>query len=104
MNSHLSPVGQWAYDEYSEWSRLLAKNYSLGQLRARLAQVEHATEKAKGAHLRSIQNTTSMAGQSQRRAHSRNAMVGSYEESCALRDAIAIQESFPEHAQIGAAA
>lgn len=87
----------WAYEEYSEWSRLLAESKAdTDSLRRRLTKADRATERAKQSHLSAVMATTSMQGQSGRRARTRVSMVASYEEANALRDAIELRRLFPE--------
>lgn len=87
----------WGYEDYSAWARLLASSASDSkELQRRLVRAERATERAKEAHMRAVQRTTSMQGQSSRRAQTRSSMVASHEEANALRDALEIRRLFPE--------
>lgn len=89
----------WAYEEYSEWSRLLAQSSaSDAELACRLAKAEKATAKAKESHFNAVSRTSSMQGQSARRASTRTSMVASYEEANALRDALELRRVFPRQA------
>ena len=90
---------QWKYEEYSDWSRRLAKNYTRAELEAKLGKTEGAREGLANSHRRAVEKTTSMTSQSQRRAQSRNAMTGNYEENQALKNALEIHDNYPEKAK-----
>lgn len=83
---------------YSSWMKGLAKNYPKQQLESmyegKCKDVIHHAR----SHLRAIEATTSMLGQSARRAHARNNVAASGEYKIALSGAIEIHELFPEFA------
>ena len=83
---------------YSDWMKRLAAQYSKGELEARLPGKCADVARSTAAHLRAIDATTSMKGQSSRRAHTRNCAAAAGEELMAIRGAIEIHELFPEHA------
>lgn len=87
---------QWKYDEYSPWARLLAKTTTRRDLEKQHRKLAGESGRLKDSHHRAVMSTTSMAGQSQRRAHSRNAMVGNYEERMAVENALEIYRYYPE--------
>lgn len=84
---------------YSPWMKTLAANYSKGDLEKRLPNVSFSAKAAAKSHLRAIQATGSMSGNSARRAHSRNVVSALGEEAIAIRGAIEIHELFPEKAK-----
>ena len=89
---------QWKYEEYSDWSRRLAKDYTRAELEAKLGKTEGARRDLAESHKRAVEATTSMTSQSQRRAQSRNTMAGNYEENQALKNALEIHDNYPENA------
>jgi hypothetical protein len=68
----------------------------MSELSAQLAKALKKKEAAKTSHLRAIQSTSSMVGQSQRRASSRSTLTTLYAQCCALEDALQIHRQFPE--------
>lgn len=84
---------------YSEWMKALASANTRAVLVERLAQAKADSARNSAAHLRAIDATTSMSGQSQRRAQSRNAVAASCDLHIALAGAIEIHDLFPEHAK-----
>lgn len=54
---------------------------------------------ASESHLKAIQATGSMQGNSSRRAHARNVAAAAGETIIAIKGAIEIHELFPEHAK-----
>jgi hypothetical protein len=89
----------WAYEEYSEWARLLAKTTSVSDLEKTLKKLAKDSERLKASHLRAIHATSSMGGQSQRRAQSRSSLTANYQHRTAIEDALAIARAYPEHAR-----
>lgn len=92
---------QWKYEDYSNWSREMAKNYTRAELEKRLAKVDGQRGSLAASHLRAVEKTTSMTGNSQRRAQSRNAMVGNYEEYQAVKNALELYDFYPEKTKEG---
>jgi hypothetical protein len=84
------------YESYSDWSKLLAKQYDVDHLKTEFNKCEELTEVYSIQHLNAIKATTSMTSQSQRRAHSRNKVTGNYEKKMALKNAIEIHKYYPE--------
>lgn len=94
---------QWKYEEYSDWSRQLAKNYSRAELESRLRKLGGELERSTAAHLRAIERTSSMQSQSQARAQTGNVVRANGEERMALQNALEIYDNYPERTKEGAA-
>ena len=92
----------WKYDEYSDWSRQLAKDYTPEELTSMLHQTEYALKRAAKSHLSAIGRSVSMTGNSQHRAQSRNSVTGASARRTALKDALEIYQFYPEHTKLGA--
>lgn len=89
---------QICYDKhYSDWSKCLAKTYTLEELRKHLSKYESLSEKYSAAHLRAIQKTSSMHSNSSYRAQTGNNLRANTERINAFLGAINIYEKFPEH-------
>lgn len=84
---------------YSPWMKTLAQNYTKSELESRLAKVRSEAIPAAQSHLRAIQATASMSGNSSRRAHARNIISSIGDETIAVRGALEIHELFPERAK-----
>lgn len=82
------------YSDYSDWSRMLAKEYSEQELTKELSKLENNTEKLAMQHLSAIKRTTSMTSNSQSRAQARNVVTGNYEKKQAYRGALEIIKIF----------
>ena len=82
---------------YSPWMRRLALTHTRGELERQLGASSGEAARAGQSHLRAIQATGSMAGQSARRAHSRNVVAAAGDTAIALRGALEIYDLFPEH-------
>lgn len=87
---------------YSSWMKALALLHTADELR----QLERgaSADALRGArsHLRAIQKTGSMTGNSQARAHARNVTSAAGDFGIAIRGAIEIHELFPEFAKSAA--
>jgi hypothetical protein len=83
---------------YSRWMKDLARNHTKRFLESMYEGKCKEADRHGRAHLRAIEATTSMTGQSARRAHSRNNAAASGEYEIALSGAIEIHDLFPEHA------
>jgi DNA adenine methylase len=90
---------QWKYSDYSNWSRLYAKDNTIPELEKELSKLEKEQERNTESHLRSLKKTTSMQSQSQYRAQARNVVTGNYERRRAIEDAIEIHKYYPENAK-----
>lgn len=84
---------------YSSWMKQLARIHTRVEIEHRLGIAVVDGAKAAAAHLRAIQATNSMEGQSQRRAQARNVAAATGDERIALSGALEIHELFPEHAK-----
>jgi hypothetical protein len=84
------------YEEYSSWSRQLAKNYTLKELKKVAGECESLTDKYAKQHLSAIEATSSMQSQSQRRAQTKNNLTGNYEKKTAYNHAIELYKYYPE--------
>jgi hypothetical protein len=87
---------------YSDWMKYLAQCYTRAELEVMLHGKRREASIASAQHLRAIQATTSMQGQSQRRARTRNVAAAAGEYAIALRGALEIYDLFPEHTKEGA--
>jgi hypothetical protein len=90
---------QWKYEDYSDWSRRLAKNNTVAELEKQLKKIGGEQEKAKQAHLRAIEKSTSMQGNAQQRAQAGIVVRGNYEEMQALKNALEIHKYYPDLAK-----
>jgi len=90
---------QWKYEEYSDWSRQLARNNTQEELQKQLAKLKGEQVKNKASHLRAIDKTTSMQSNSQHRAQSGNVVRGNYERRSAIENALEVHKYYPEKAK-----
>jgi len=86
-------------DWYSNWMKQLAKKHSKKELSNLYNGTSLDIKKYAVQHLRAIEKTSSMSGNSQARAQSRNNVAASGEYRIAISGAIEIHELFPEHAK-----
>ena len=91
----------WPYEEYSQFSRQLARTYTRAELEKQAARLEGNRSRLNASHLRAIEATGSMTGQSQRRAQSRNAMTGNMEDLKFRQDALEIYDLYPGQTKEG---
>ena len=84
----------WLLEDYSQWSRTMAVNYTEKELDKMLRGVDAKLEKAKNSHLSSINRTSSMQSNSQQRSQARNLVSYLGEQKQALKDAIEIKQKF----------
>lgn len=84
---------------YSDWMRRLARQHTIDDLARMLLGTRAESHQAAARHLRAVEASHSMSGQSMRRAHARNVVVASGDTAIALRGAIEIHALFPEHAR-----
>jgi hypothetical protein len=84
------------YETYSSWSRQLARTYTVAELQKEVNKYEGLSEKYAKQHLSSIQASTSMNSQSQRKAHARNNVTFNYEKKQAYKNAIELHMYYPE--------
>jgi hypothetical protein len=82
---------------YSDWMKRLAKQHTRAELERMAGITTAVSRKAAGQHLRAIEATHSMGGQSQRRAHARNVVAASGDTKIAISGALEIYDLFPEH-------
>jgi len=87
---------QWKYEEYSDWSRQLARNNTQEELQKQLAKLQGEQVKNTASHLRAVDKTTSMQSNSQHRAQSGNVVRGNYERRNAIENALEIHKYYPE--------
>jgi len=95
------PVPLWKYEEYSEWSRQIAMNYTRKEIKKELGICDRQRGKLGESHRAAIEKTTSMQSNSQRRAQSGNSLRGNYERSQAYKNALEIYEFYPEKTKEG---
>ena len=86
----------WKYDDYSNWSKQLALNYTIKEIEKKLNVCNGLRDRLSKSHLAAIEKTHSNQSNSQRRAQSRNSMIGNYEEKSALENALEIYCYYPE--------
>lgn len=91
----------WKYEDYSVWSRNIAKDYTRAEIEKRLGKAEGARSGASKAHLAAVESTHSMQSNSQRRAQTGNVVRANYEERMALTNALEIYEFYPEKTKGG---
>lgn len=84
---------------FTSWSKQLAKNYTVAELEVQLYGIQVAGKKAAKSHLMAIDASTSMTGNSMRRAHTGNVAGACGDKAIALKSAITIHELFPEEAK-----
>ena len=82
---------------YTDWMKLLAKKYTRVELERLLGIKTVEAKKAGDSHLRSIEKSTSMAGNSSKKAAARNVVVAAGDYKIALAGALEIYDLFPEH-------
>lgn len=92
---------QWKYEDYNDWSRQLAKNYTKQELENMLYDVNKELSKATKSHLNAINKTTSMQSNSQARAQSRNSVSGAAGKKYAIEKALEIYRFYPENTKEG---
>lgn len=95
----MEPTHQWKYEDYNDWSRLLAKNHTKEELETMIYGAKRSLTSATKTHLSAISKTSSMESNSQRRAQSRNNVSGSYEKKYAIENALEIHEYYPQYAK-----
>lgn len=86
-------------DFYSTWMKSLAKAKTKQELEALLYGKKKEVNAAAHRHLKAIERTSSMSGNSMARAHARNSVAAAGEYAIALGGAIEIHELFPEEAK-----
>jgi len=82
---------------YSDWMKSLAKRKTRRQLETMLHGKSKEAEKSANSHLRAIERSTSMSGNSMSRAHARNVTAAAGDAAIAIRGALEIYDLFPEH-------
>lgn len=91
----------WKYEDYSDWSRQIAKHYTREEIEKEFNKCARQRGKLAESSLKSIQKTTSMQSNSQRRAQSGNALTGNYERMQAYKNALEIYDYYPEKTKEG---
>jgi len=89
------PAPQWKYEEYSDYSRMLASRYTRKEIEARLGKAEGARAAANSAKVRAS-DALSDYGPTQRLAHAGNVNRANYEERNGLQNALEIYDNYPE--------
>lgn len=84
---------------YSSWMKILAKSYTLTELEQKIYSAKSDADRSSRSHLKAIQRTHSMTGNSQARAQARNVTAAAGDYIIALKGAIEIHELFPEYAK-----
>jgi len=86
---------------YTPWMKQLAKLNTVEELKQKLYGANVDVKRNGLAHLRAIDKTASMSGNSAARAHGRNLVAASGDYAIALRGAIEIHDLFPEYGKLG---
>ncbi len=87
---------QWKYDDYSPFVQKLAKTYTLKELEKQRDKFDGQRDRLAQSHLSSIEKTTSMQSNAQRRAQARNSMTANYQDYQDRVRAIEIYKYYPE--------
>lgn len=95
------PGAQWKYTDYSEWARSLAASCSRKEIQKMLSAAGADLTRSVQSHLRAIQKTGSMQGNSGARAMSRNCVEGAGEKKRACENALEIYRFYPERTKEG---
>ena len=90
----------WKYEDYSAFSRQLARDYTRKELEKMLSKLEGEQFRNTQIHLHAIEKSASMTGNSQHRAQSGNVVRGNYEQCRFIKDAIEIHRYYPPRARI----
>lgn len=83
--------------------KLLARNHTRAEIAALLGVKTAEASNSARSHLRAIERTGSMGGNSQARAHSRNVTAAAGDYKIALVGALEIYDLFPQHTKEGEA-
>jgi hypothetical protein len=94
--SGLGETPQWKYDEYSNFSRLYARDNTIPELEKELYKLEKEQVKNSESRFKSLEKAGSM-----RHAQAGNVVRGNYERRQAIKDAIEIHKYYPEKAKGG---
>jgi hypothetical protein len=86
---------------YPDWSKQLALQYTKAELIDEFEKVGGALRASTASHLRAIEKSTSMQGNSQHRAQARNVVASQGEYKINLGCALDIYKNFPEHTKEG---
>jgi len=84
---------------YSPIHKHYARTYTKGELEKMLASAKGESHKASESHLKTLEKTSSMASNSQGRAHARNTVATNGQKVLDIEGAIEIHELFPEKAK-----
>lgn len=88
--------GGFKWEDYSGFAHRLAKLYSIEELLLAVNKMDNQRGKLSHSHLSAIKATTSMQGQSQRRAHTGNAMRCNADTIMFYKHAIELLELYPQ--------
>lgn len=92
----ISEKPMWGYDEYSKWSKDIARLFTREEICKQLNYNNSLRKRLSLSHFQAVESSHSMTGNSQRRAQSRNSMVGNYEKFRAHKNALEIYCYYPE--------
>jgi hypothetical protein len=84
---------------YSDWMKSLALRHTRAELELMRDGKQRDARRAASSHLRAIERTGSMAGNSSARANARNCVAAAGDARIAMDGAIEIHELFPEFAK-----
>jgi hypothetical protein len=95
-DAKLPVSGGFTWEDYSGFAHRLAKLYSIEELSLAVNKMDSQRGKLSHSHLSAIKATTSMQGQSQRRAHTGNAMRCNADTIMFYKHAIELLELYPQ--------
>lgn len=84
------------YEAYSDWSRLIASNYTKEEIETVIYGTERKRASLGKSHLNAINKSTSMQSNSQARAQTGNFFRANYEKLNAHENALELHEFYPE--------
>lgn len=87
---------KFKYEAYSDWSRLIASNYTKEQIETVIYGAQSKRSSLAKSHLSAINKSTSMQSNSQARAQSGNSFRGNYEKLNAHENALELHEFYPD--------
>jgi len=87
---------KFKYEQYSLWSRQIARTTTKKEIKEVIGICDYNRKHLAASHLKALSKSTSMTSNSQRRAQSKNAMLGNYEKYTAYLNALELYEFYPD--------
>jgi len=87
---------KYKYEAYSDWSRLIAYNYTKEEIETVIYGAQSKRSSLAKSHLNAINKSTSMQSNSQARAQTGNSFRGNYEKLNAYENALEIHDNYPD--------